>query len=182
MRNAGLTFTTDKAVIDERAIEASLEGSDLDGADVATVLALAKADEVSSRNSSAYVIGSDQTLTLNGQAFHKPSDMEGARRHLLKLSGQTHCLNSAVCMVKDGQNLWQHMSVAYLTMRELSPEFIGRHLSEVGDAALTSVGAYQLEGPGVQLFDKIEGDYFTILGLPLLPLLDALREHDIIDG
>ena len=182
MRNAGLVFATEPAQSDERAIEAPLATSGLDGADVASVLAIAKAQDVSSRHVDAYVIGSDQTLTLNGEQFHKPKDMEGARRHLLKLSGQTHQLNSGVCLVRNGEILWQDLVSAHLTMRELDPGFIGRHLAQVGEAALQSVGAYQLEGPGLQLFDQVEGDYFTILGLPMLPLLKALRDESVLDG
>ena len=108
--------------------------------------------------------------------------MEDARRHLLALSGRTHHLNSAAVLVRDGQTLWRHVGIASLTMRALDPAFIGRHLARVGDKALSSVGAYQIEGEGIQLFEKIEGDYFTIVGLPLLPVLAALREFGAIDG
>jgi septum formation protein len=150
---------------------------------VALVLATAKATDVSERSGSeAIVVGSDQTLSLADEVFHKPADMEAARRHLLKLSGKTHQLNSAVAIVRNGDTLWSHVAVARLTMRELSPAFIGRYLAKVGDKALTSVGAYQIEGPGIQLFDRIEGDYFTIVGLPLLPLLGELRKLGVIDG
>jgi septum formation protein len=100
----------------------------------------------------------------------------------LKLSGKTHQLNSAVVIVRNGDTLWSHVGIARLTMRELSPAFIGRYLAKVGDKALTSVGAYQVEGPGIQLFERIEGDYFTIVGLPLLPLLTELRRLGAIDG
>ncbi len=117
----------------------------------------------------ALVIGSDQTLSLGDEIFHKPVDMEAARRHLLALSGRTHQLNSAVALVRNGETLWSHVAVARLTMRKLEPAFIGRYLARVGDKALSSVGAYQIEGEGIQLFEKIEGDYFTIVGLPLLP-------------
>ncbi|MEO0636932.1 MAG: Maf-like protein [Pseudomonadota bacterium] len=182
LHNAGLTFQATAAEIDERAVEASLQDSDMDGADLAELLALAKAQDVSERSPDSVVIGADQTLTLQGQQLHKPSDMEAARRQLLMLSGETHRLNAAVCLVRNGTVLWQHTGVAELTMRKLDPGFVRRHLSAVGDVALTSVGAYQLEGQGIQLFDRINGDYFTILGLPLLPLLDALRAHGVIDG
>lgn len=95
---------------------------------------------------------------------------------------KTHQLNSAVVLVKDGKTLWRHVSIARMTMRDLDPGFVGRYLGRVGDVALSSVGAYQVEGPGIQLFDKIEGDYFTIVGLPLLPLLAELRKEKLIDG
>ncbi|TIV90116.1 MAG: septum formation inhibitor Maf, partial [Mesorhizobium sp.] len=117
------------------------------------------------------VLGCDQTLSLGDEVFHKPADMEGARRHLLALSGKTHQLNSAAVLCRDGEVLWRHVGVASLTMRKLDPAFVGRHLARVGAKALGSVGAYQIEGEGIQLFEKIEGDYFTIVGLPLLALL-----------
>src|SRR5690606_14912373 len=123
-----------------------------------------------------------QTLSLGEELFHKPQDMEGARRHLLKLSGNTHQLNSAVVLVLDGETIWRHVGIARLTMRKLDPGFIGRHLARVGQAALNSVGAYQIEGEGIQLFEKVEGDHFTVVGLPLLPLLDELRKLGAIDG
>src|SRR5690606_26180119 len=141
-----------------------------------------KAVDVSEREPGALVIGADQTLSLGDEVFHKPADMEGARRHLLKLSGRTHQLNSAVVIARDGEVIWRHVGVARLTMRDLDPGFIGRHLSSVGEKARSSVGAYQIEGEGIQLFEKIEGDTFTIVGLPLLPLLAELRSLGAIDG
>ncbi|WP_136657977.1 Maf-like protein [Nitratireductor sp. XY-223] len=182
LKNAGIDFEAQAADIDERAVEAPLLKSGVSPEDAALVLALAKATDVGGERPGALVIGSDQTLSLGDEIFHKPADMEGARRHLLKLSGKTHQLNSAVVIVRDGETLWQHVGIASLTMRPLEPGYIGRYLSRVGDAALTSVGAYQLEGIGVQLFDKIDGDYFTIIGLPMLPLLAALRDLGAIDG
>ncbi len=137
---------------------------------------------MSEKNPGAVVIGCDQTLSLGDEIFHKPADMEAARRQLLKFSGKTHQLNSAVVLVKDGKTLWRHVSIARMTMRDLDPGFVGRYLGRVGDIALSSVGAYQVEGPGIQLFEKIEGDYFTIVGLPLLPLLAELRKEKLIDG
>lgn len=181
LANAGLDFATAKPGIDERAVEAAITG-EATPEDVASILAEAKALDVSERHPEALVIGSDQTLSLGNEIFHKPADMEGARRHLLKLSGKTHSLNSAVVLAQGGETLWRHVEVAWLTMRKLEPAFIGRHLARVGTKALESVGAYQIEGEGIQLFDKIEGDYFTIVGLPLLPLLAALRERGAIDG
>jgi septum formation protein len=182
LANAGLDFVSVKPELDERAAEAPLKESGATPEDVALVLATAKANEVSGRNPGASVIGSDQTLSLGDEIFHKPEDMEGARRHLLALSGRTHQLNSAVALVRDGAMLWSHVGVARLTMRRLEPAFIGRHLARVGDKALASVGAYQIEGEGIQLFERIEGDYFTIVGLPLLPLLAELRRLGAIDG
>ncbi|MER9577557.1 Maf-like protein [Mesorhizobium sp. M0189] len=180
--NAGVVVEAVPASVDERALEAPLQNSGVSPEDVALVLAEAKATEVSERKPGALVLGCDQTLSLGDELFHKPADMEGARRHLLALSGKTHHLNSAVVLARDGQVLWRHVGIASLTMRKLDSAFIGRHLARVGAKALSSVGAYQIEGEGIQLFEKIEGDYFTIVGLPLLPVLAKLRELGAIDG
>ncbi|MFC5586708.1 Maf-like protein [Nitratireductor kimnyeongensis] len=182
LRDAGVTFRVERSTIDERSVESALEGSGSDPETLAQILAEAKAVDVSEREPGALVIGADQTLSLGDEVFHKPADMEGARRHLLKLSGRTHQLNSAVVIARDGEVIWRHVGVARLTMRDLDPGFIGRHLSSVGEKALASVGAYQIEGEGIQLFEKIEGDTFTIVGLPLLPLLAELRALEAIDG
>ncbi|EEQ96944.1 Maf-like protein [Brucella intermedia] len=182
LKNAGIEFSTASAEIDERAVEAPLYETGATPEEVAQVLAEAKALDVSEKNPGAVVIGCDQTLSLGDEIFHKPADMEAARRQLLKFSGMTHQLNSAVVLVKDGETLWRHVSIARMTMRDLDPGFVGRYLGRVGDAALSSVGAYQVEGPGIQLFDRIDGDYFTIVGLPLLPLLAELRKEKLIDG
>jgi len=178
--NAGLDIEAVPADVDERALEAPLQG--VSPEDVAAILAEAKATEVSERKPGALVLGCDQTLSLGDEVFHKPADMEGARRHLLALSGKTHQLNSAAVLMRDGKVLWRHVGIASLTMRKLDPAFIGRHLARVGAKALSSVGAYQIEGEGIQLFEKIEGDYFTIVGLPLLPVLKELRALGAIDG
>nr|WP_309084312.1 Maf-like protein [Chelativorans sp.] len=182
LENAGVAVKAVAPEIDERAVEAPLEDTGVTPEEVALILAEAKAAEVSERFPNFWVIGGDQTLSLDDRIFHKPEDMEGARHHLLALSGKTHLLNSAVVLAKGGRVVWQHLAAARMTMRPLDPAFIGRHLSRVGDRALASVGAYQIEGEGVQLFEKIEGDYFTIVGLPLLPLLAKLRELGAIDG
>lgn len=182
LKNAGIVFSTESADIDERAVEAPLYKSGATPQEVAQVLAEAKALSVSENHPDVVVIGCDQTLSLGDQIFHKPVDMDAARRQLLQFSGKTHQLNSAVALVKNGKTLWRHVSVARMTMRDLDPGFVGRYLGRVGDIALSSVGAYQVEGPGIQLFEEIEGDYFTIVGLPLLPLLNELRKENLIDG
>lgn len=179
---AGVVVDVVPADIDERAVEQTLEGTGASPEDVAQVLAEAKALEVSERQPGRLVLGCDQTLSLGDELFHKPKDMEDARRHLLKLSGRTHQLNSAAVLARNGEALWRDVGIARLTMRKLEPAFIGRHLARVGPMALNSVGAYQIEGEGIQLFEKIEGDHFTIVGLPLLPLLKELRELGAIDG
>jgi septum formation protein len=182
LANAGLDFVVEAARIDERAVEAPLADTGVTPEEVAEVLATAKALDVSERHPGVLVLGCDQTLSLGDELFHKPADMEGARRHLLALSGKTHHLNSAAVLVRDGEVLWRTVSVARMTMRKLAPGFIGRHLARVGGKALQSVGAYQIEGEGIQLFEKVEGDYFTIVGLPLLPVLAALRDLGVIDA
>ncbi|OWV73517.1 septum formation inhibitor Maf [Rhizobium sp. R339] len=182
MENAGLSFEAQAARIDERAVEAPLEKAGAAPDAVALVLAKAKAEEVSRRFPDSLVIGSDQTMSLGERVFHKPRDMADAAKHLQTLSGATHRLNSAVAIIGGGVVLWEHLSHADLTMRPLTADFITRHLARVGERALSSVGAYQLEGEGIQLFEKIKGDYFTILGLPMLPLLEKLRELGAIDG
>ena len=180
MKNAGLEFKAVPADIDEREVEGPLAAAGASPEDIALVLAEAKADDVSGRNQNAWVIGSDQTLSLEDEVLHKVSDMEGARRRLLQLSGRTHHLNSAIAIVRNGQTVWRHVSVASLTMRKLEPGEIGRHLSDAGSGVLSSVGAYQIEGLGIRLFDRIEGDIFTIMGLPMLPLLAELRRLGVI--
>ena len=177
LQNAGLRFAVDPSTLDERAVEAPLAESGAAPDDVALILAEAKAADVSERHPGALVIGADQTLALGDRRFHKPADMEAARRTLLQLSGQTHQLSSAVALVRDGETLWRHVETARITFRELSPALIGRYLAEVGDAALSSVGAYQVERQGIQLMERIEGDFFTIIGLPVLPLLAELRRQ-----
>ncbi len=182
LENAGLRFRSERPDIDERAVEQSVAGGGLTPADLAQILAEAKAGDVGEKNAASLVIGSDQTMSLGDELFHKPADMEAARRHLLALSGKTHQLHTAVAVVSNGETLWRYVETANMTMRRLEPAEIGRYLAEVGDAALSSVGAYQVEGPGIRLFDRIEGDYFAIVGLPLLPLLAELRRLGAIDG
>ena len=182
MENAGLAFTAEAARIDERAVETALAAQNPSPQDVAETLAIEKARDVSGRHPGALVIGSDQTLSLEGRMFHKPADMAEAKSHLASMSGRSHSLNCGIALVRDGETLWSHVSIAHLTMRPLSDAFIDRHLARVGERILASVGAYQLEGEGVQLFERIDGDYFTILGLPLLPLLAKLRDLGAIDA
>ncbi|MCI5077525.1 Maf-like protein [Oricola sp.] len=182
LKHAGVAFRAEGAEIDERSVEAPLLEADATPEDIAAVLAEAKAQDVSERNPGALVLGGDQTLSLEGDLFHKPAEMAEARRNLLCFSGKTHQLWSALALVRDGETIWRHVSVAQMSVRPLSPAFIGRYLASVGDAALASVGCYQYEGEGIQLFEKTEGDYFTIIGLPLLPLLAELRRLGEIDG
>lgn len=182
MRNAGLTFSAIPADIDERALDEQLEKNGAKPEEVALELARAKALAVSALHPQALVLGCDQTMALGARVYHKPKTMAEAEAHLLSLSGKVHRLNSAAVLARDGDVVWQTIFSAELSVRTLSAEFVSRHLQRVGEKALSSVGAYQLEGEGIQLFTSIEGDYFTILGLPLLPLLMKLRDMDVIDG
>ena len=180
---AGLAFIVEPPGLDEATMRQAISGEGLlSPHDVAEVLARAKAEAVSDLAPKAYVIGADQTLALGKTMMSKPDSMEAARRQLLDLSGKTHTLHTAAAVATNGDTIWVETTVATLTMRKLSPEFIGRYLAAAGEEVLGSVGAYQLESLGVQLFDKIDGDYFSILGLPLIPLLDTLRREGVIEG
>lgn len=182
MRNAGLIFSSIPAEIDERAIDARLEAEGATPETIALELAKAKAIVVSRLHPDAFVIGSDQTMSLGARIYHKAKDMAEAHSNLLSLSGKTHRLNCGIAIAKNGVILWSAVSIAKMTVRDLSDDFVSRYLEKVGSQVLSSVGAYQLEGEGIQLFNSIEGDYFTVLGLPLLPLLAQLRELKLIDG
>ncbi len=182
LEQAGLSVLAEPANIDERAIDTALEGPGTGPDDLALILAEAKAMAVSERHPDALVLGADQVLSLEGETLHKSRDFEEARCRLLQLSGKTHRLNSGLALCRGCKTLWRHVSVAEMTMRDLDPGFIGRYLAHAGQAVLGSVGAYQIEGPGIQLFERIDGDYWTIVGLPLLPLLTQLRAMGAIDG
>lgn len=180
LKNAGLVFSVHGAAFDEREIENKI--GEVNAHVLACELAKAKAEDVSKRFPFSLIIGCDQTLELDGQVLHKPFDMEDARRRLLALSGKTHFLHSGIALYKNGALVWSHVETANMKVRVLEPAFVGRYLTRAGTAALSSVGAYQVEGEGVQLFEKIEGDYFTVVGMPLLPLLNKLRQLGVIDG
>ncbi|MGH6929370.1 MAG: Maf family protein [Dongiaceae bacterium] len=177
LRAAGVTAAVDAAAIDEAEVKASLRSAHASATNVAETLAELKAQRVSLRHPGALVVGADQILECDGHVFDKPVELSEARRQLLALRGRRHQLWSAVVLVRDGQRLWHHVGRADLLMREFSERFLDDYLRSAGDAALSSVGSYQIEGLGVQLFASVDGDYFTILGLPLLPLLDILREQ-----
>ena len=172
---AGVHFTVRPAAIDERAVEIPLIAGGASPADVAAALAEAKAVAVSRAADDALVIGADQTLDLDGTRWTKPANMAEAREQLARLSGREHRLHSAVAVARGGRVQWLHAESAGLTMRALSATVVDAYLADTGDAVLESVGAYQIEGPGIRLFERIDGDYFAILGLPLLPLLAYLR-------
>ena len=180
LEDAGLAVEAVAASVDERAVEAAV-GGELEPSDLASLLAETKAIDVSPRRMGRFVIGADQVLELDGEVLHKVDDMEGARRRLLALQGRTHHLHSAVVVARDGRVVWRGLETASMTMRSLTPAQIGQHLAEAGSGVLGSVGAYQIENVGVRLFERIEGDWWTVIGLPLLPLLAALREHGALD-
>lgn len=180
LESAGLPVETQRPVCDERSIEATFLASGGEAEEVAAALASAKAMAVSALNTGRWIVGADQTLTCEGRAFHKPEDLAAARRQLGELAGRTHTLTSAFALVRDGALVGRSQRRAHLTMRALDAGMLDAYLDLVGPAAATSVGAYQIEGPGVQLFEAIEGDHFTILGLPLLDLLAALRSARLL--
>jgi septum formation protein len=178
LQNASLDFEAIPADLDERAIQQS-SGLTAPG-DIAQLLAGEKAVAVAKHHPGRFVIGADQTLALGVRLFSKPEGRAGAFAQLQALAGHVHELHSAIAVVRDDHVLFSHVSVARMTMRPLSDQQISAYLDAAGDAVTASVGAYQLEKLGVHLFSRIEGDHFTILGLPLLPLLDFLRGQGLL--
>jgi len=176
---AGLVFDTVGSGVDEEAAKARLLADDADPRDIAQALAETKALVVSTRRP-GLVIGADQTLDLDGSLFDKVANLEEVRHRLQRLRGREHQLHSGVAVARDGVVVWRETQSASLAMRDFSDGFLNGYLERNGDAALASVGCYQLEGEGLQLFERIEGDYFTILGLPMLGLLGLLRREGVI--
>jgi septum formation protein len=179
LANAGLTFVVEPSGVDEDEVTRSLAGERASASDIATTLAEMKALRVSGRHPAAMVIGADSTLACEGRLFDKPDSLAAARRQLLALAGRTHELCSSVVVSRNGARLWHASERGLLTMKPFGEPFVDVYLARAGQAVCASVGAYQLEGLGAHLFSRIEGDYFTILGLPLLPLLSFLAEHGI---
>lgn len=180
LSKAGVAFAAEAAAVDESEIKAGMRAEGAGVEAVAQALAELKARKVSNRHPGALVIGSDQILECGGAWFDKPADMDHARAELLVLRGRTHRLVSDTCVVIDGARAWSHGAVAELTMRNFSDRFLDEYLQAMGTRALQTVGAYEVEGLGAQLFTNITGDYFAILGLPLLPLLNFLRNHGAV--
>jgi septum formation protein len=172
---AGISVEVLPADIDERGVEAKAAAREADAA--AALLAREKARAVAAQRPGRLVLGADQTLALGARRFSKPDDRAAAAEQLRALRGTTHVLHSAVAVMRDGEVLFEHADAARLTMRNFSDRFLEQYLDAAGEAVTASVGAYQLEKPGIQLFERVEGDYFTILGLPLLPLLSFLRRE-----
>ncbi|UPJ61482.1 Maf family nucleotide pyrophosphatase [Bradyrhizobium sp. 192] len=178
LANAGLEFKAVTADIDERGIQ--LASALSNPREIALLLAREKAKAISASYPGSYVIGADQTLALGNRLFNKPAGRPQALAQLRDLAGNSHELNSAVAVAHDGQIVFEDVSVARMTMREMTEDELSIYLDAAGDAVTTSVGAYQLESLGIHLFERIEGDHFTILGLPLLPLLAFLRRERLV--
>ena len=176
LEQAGLNLATVPASVDERALETAAIANGGGGREVALLLAREKAAAVARSHPGAIVVGADQTLSLGTELLHKPADRAAAAAQLDHLRGKTHRLHAAVTLVRDDLLLWSDVQVAELTLRDFSAAERDDMLNREGDAILSSVGGYRLEGPSIRLFETVTGDYFTILGLPLLPLLAALRE------
>lgn len=178
LENAGVHFRVEVSPVDEAAAKDGFEG---DGDALALHLAELKSESVSAEAGQQYVIGADQVLSCNGRLFDKPRHLKEARENLCVFRGNTHTLHSAITVARGGKTQWSHVAQAHLTMRDFSDEFVDHYLRRTGEKVLKSVGCYQLEGPGIQLFEHIEGDYFTILGLPLLPLFSYLRSEGALE-
>jgi len=180
LAKAGVLFTIAPASVDENSIKTSVRAAGADVAEVAEMLAATKAQQVSRNHEGELVIGADQMLACDGDWFDKPASRTDARSQLMRLRGRTHELVSAVCVVRDGVVIWHHTERAAVTVRHFSEDFVDEYIEKMDQDILATVGGYELEGLGAQLFSGIEGDYFTILGMPLLPLLDFLRGHGVI--
>jgi septum formation protein len=180
LRSAGVPIEIAVPNIDEPELMASLNASGATADRVAEVLAEMKAQRVAPRFPARFVLGCDQMLECDGQWLDKPADRNHAREQLKMLRGNSHSLITCAVLVRDEERIWHHVDRAELTMRDVSDAFLEQYLEQAGEDILRSVGAYQLEGLGAQLFERVRGDFFTILGLPLLPVLAILREHGIV--
>ena len=179
LQGTGVPFDIAGSGVDEDAVKLALLARGATPREVAEALAELKAVAVS-KTRAEFVIGADQTLDLGGQLYDKVESLDAARERLLLLRGQTHMLHSAVVVAKDGASIWRDTVSATMVMRNFSDVFLEDYLAVEGEAALGSVGCYRLEALGAQLFSRIDGDYFSILGLPLMGLLDLLRQHKVI--
>ncbi|MFN4089403.1 MAG: Maf family protein [Alphaproteobacteria bacterium] len=180
LEQAGVICAARPANVDEVEVKRSLQAADAAVADVAVALAALKAETVSRRTPGVLVIGADQMLECGGVWFDKPAGREGARATLRALRGRDHRLISAVVAAEDGRRVWHHVDQVTLSMRAFDDAFLETYLDAVGEAAFGSVGAYQLEGLGAQLIRRVDGDFFTVLGMPLLPLLAFLRDRGVL--
>ncbi|MCX7685348.1 MAG: Maf family nucleotide pyrophosphatase [Acetobacteraceae bacterium] len=180
LRAAGLSFTVMPPAVDEAAIKQAAKAEAIPPRDAAVMLAEAKAERISRRHPEALVIGADQLLVCEGEWFDKPADARAAEAQLARLSGRVHELVTAVVCHRGGLRVWQHVAAPRLAMRALRPEVIAEYVAAEGDAVTRSVGAYRVEGLGLRLFRRIEGEHTGILGLPMLPLLGFLRQHGVL--
>ncbi len=180
LRAAGVAYEIVPADVDEDAVKATLRREGASVQKCAETLAEYKAVKVSQQRPTNLVIGADQMLECEGVWFDKPRDLEGAKSHLVRLRGKVHTLPTSVAVALNGAVIWHHNAAPRMTVRDFSDAFLDAYLADVGEAVTSSVGAYHLEGRGAQLFTKIDGDFFTILGLPLLELLTFLREHQVV--
>ena len=177
---AGLHFEAMAAAVDEAAIKEAAQAEAIPAIDTALMLADAKAERVARRDPEALVIGCDQLLVCEGRWFDKPPDLAAARTQLLAMRGRTHQLVTAIVCHRHGRRIWHHVAVPRLTMRDVSDSFLDIYLAAEAAAVTQSVGAYRIEGPGVQLFSTVEGEHAAILGMPLLGLLGFLRQHGVL--
>jgi septum formation protein len=178
LRQCGVPFRVRQPLVDEEMVRQSIQGAE--GRDVADALAELKAVRVSGSLPDALVLGADQVLVCDGSLFTKAATIDAARAQLLRLRGRRHQLVTAAVLARDAAPIWRYVDTSTLWMREFSDRFLESYLEAEGDGLLGSVGCYRLEGIGAQLFERIEGDYFSILGLPLVPLLAALRQHSVV--
>ncbi len=181
LRAAGVSFAIQPAMVDEGAVKSAMRTGDPQGRETAQALAALKARRVSVREPGAYVIGADQLLVCGTEWFDKPVDREDARSQLRRLRGRRHTLVTAVSVVRDEAELWSHLACPEIAMRPFSDAFIERYLEQAGEGILGCVGSYEAEALGGQLLAEIRGDWFAVLGLPLLPLLAFLREHGLVE-
>lgn len=180
LADAGVVAEPMPAHVDEAEAKAAARAEGRSAAETALLLAALKAERVARRHPEALVIGGDQILVCEGEWFDKPPDLAGARAQLRRLRGRTHRLETAILCQRGAQRVWQHVAHPELTMRNFSDAFLERYLAVEGAVLTTTVGAYRIEGPGAQLFDRISGEHAAIMGLPLLPLLGFLRQHGVL--
>lgn len=177
---AGVNILAQAARVDEEEVKNSMQAAGMEAGEVAEALAELKAQRISPQFHDAIVLGADQMLAVDGEWLDKPADADALRDHLKKLRGRSHRLISCVVAVKNGARIWHQTDTATITMRPCSDAFIDWYVDRAGDSVLDSVGGYQLEGLGAQLFSHVQGDFFTVLGMPLLPLLDFLRLQGVL--